>query len=255
MLSYQARAWKVWRTLTGEAEFVAAGKPISLVTPAGSAEYRGVLRSVSTGSGRDTVNVIGLDVYVQGVIAKESPAYWPAAALQAQAVAARSYAVYERESVGKNRYYDLCDTSSCQVYGGVAAEYPTTTAAARATAGQVRTYQGEPAFTQFSASNGGYSATGSFPYLVAEVDPYDHGVPGQDPVVKTFTGDQVTRHWTGARRPGLGRGHRGGPGRRARRPRPGGDDHWHQATPRSPPAPRSRASSDCGPRSSMSRPP
>ncbi len=230
VLSFRTSAWKVWRTAPGDAEFVAAGKPITLLTPDGPAEYRGVLRSVSTGSGRDTVNVVGLDVYVQGVIARESPAYWPAAALQAQAVAARSYAVYERASVGQNRYYDLCDTSSCQVYGGVAAEDPRTTSAARATAGEVRTYEGEPAFTQFSASNGGYSASGDFPYLVAEYDEFDHGYP-EDPDTRTFTGNQVTRHWAG-----LGDlvsvevTERDTDGT-ARRPRPEGHHHRNRAHP------------------------
>ncbi|MGZ6733439.1 MAG: hypothetical protein ACXVDH_02245, partial [Nocardioides sp.] len=42
-----------------------------------------------------------------------------------------------------------------------------------ATAGQILTYAGEPAFTQFSASNGGASMAGGMPYLVSKPDPYD----------------------------------------------------------------------------------
>ena len=76
-------------------------------------------------------------------------------AVRAQAVAARTYAAYERARRGV--YYDICDTDSCQVYGGVAAEHPAATAAVKATRGRVVLYEGQPAFTQFSSSNGGYS--------------------------------------------------------------------------------------------------
>jgi SpoIID/LytB domain protein len=70
--------------------------------------------------------------------------------------------------------YQICDTTSCQVYGGFTAEYASTNAAVDATAGQVRLdAEGTPAFTQFSSSNGGWSAAGSVPYLVAQQDPYD----------------------------------------------------------------------------------
>ncbi len=54
------------------------------------------------------------------------------------------------------------------------AEYASTNTAIDATAGQVRLdAAGQPAFTQFSSSNGGFSAAGSQPYLVAQADPYD----------------------------------------------------------------------------------
>ena len=77
------------------------------------------------------------------------------------------------------RHYDLCDTASCQVYGGASAEYSRANDAVDATAGQVLTYAGTPAFTQFSASNGGWSVAGSAsqPYLVAKEDPFDHYDP------------------------------------------------------------------------------
>lgn len=191
---YRISRWKQWKTVPGDAAFSARGRPITLYTPDGPHQYRGALRSASTPAGRDTVNVLDLEVYVKGVIAREMPSYWAAEALKSQAIAARTYAAYERADAGA-RYYDLCDTSHCQVYGGVADEHAPTTLAVQATRGEIVTYDGEPAFTQFSASNGGYSAAGSFPYLVAEVDPYDHGYPN-DPKTTTFTADQVTQHWT-----------------------------------------------------------
>ena len=198
VVSYAAAGkWTTWRTAPGDAQFTAGSQPMSLYTPGGVVAYRGSLRSATPdGAGRNTVNVVSLEVYLRGVVPREVPGSWPADAVRAQAVAARTYAVFERGNVPADRYYDLCDTASCQVYGGASAEYSGSDAAVAATAGEIVTYDGEPAFTQFSASNGGYSVDGGYPYLVAEEDPFDHGIP-EDPHATTFSGDQVTRHWTG----------------------------------------------------------
>ena len=58
-----------------------------------------------------------MDDYVQGVVPAEMPASWEPEAVQAQAVAARTYAAWHRARSG-DRYYQICDTTSCQVYGG-----------------------------------------------------------------------------------------------------------------------------------------
>jgi SpoIID/LytB domain protein len=166
-------------TLTGEGEFKADG-PLTLVFPSGDEHvYRGALRAAETSptsSNRDTVNVLSLDSYIKGVVPSEAYTSWEPAALQAQAVAARTYAAFERaENV--DRYYQICDTSSCQVYGGVDREVDSTNAAVHATAHQILRYGGEPAFTQFSSSSGGWTSAGGFPYLPAKADPYD-AAPG-----------------------------------------------------------------------------
>lgn len=168
-------SWRTWRTLPGQAEFSAGGLPITLVTPSGSAAYRGALRSAAPSSSsttRDTVNVVALESYLRGVVPREVFASWRPATLQAQAVAARSYAAFERDDRAE-RYFHVDDTTSSQVYGGYADEIDTTDAAIRATARQVLTSGGKPAFTQFSASNGGWMAAGSRPYLVARQDNAD----------------------------------------------------------------------------------
>ena len=102
----------------------------------------------------------------------EIPALWSPNAVSAQSVAARTYAAAER-SHPNAPHYDICDTSSCQVYGGYDVEHPSATAAIKATARQGLLYDGLPAFTQFSASSGGWTSAGSTPYLVAKEDPYD----------------------------------------------------------------------------------
>jgi SpoIID/LytB domain protein len=176
MLQYRTtgsyRAYKSIRW-TGDGQFQGPSR-ISLVLPGGSvAKYRGAIRSALPAAGskaRDTVNVLPLEHYVRGVIAAEMPAGWAPEALKAQAVAARTYGV---RSLAPSRYYDICSTTACQVYGGASRETSTTDAAARATTGQFVSYQGAPALTQFSSSSGGRTSAGSQPYLVAGDDPYD----------------------------------------------------------------------------------
>jgi stage II sporulation protein D len=197
-IMYRTGSWRLWRTAKGDAEFTAGAAPIVLVTPSGRSTYRGALRSVSvnaSGSSRDTVNVLPFESYLRGVVAQEVPASWPRNAVRAQAVAARTYAAFEKRA-HRRAAYDLCDTAHCQVYGGVDHEHPLSDAAVRATARTVVTYGGQPAFAQFSASNGGWSAAGGFPYLRAERDPFDKGMPS-DPTVKTVSAAAITRNWAG----------------------------------------------------------
>lgn len=162
------------RNIAGDAEFL-ANTPITLWTPAGPRTYRGVLRAASPTPGssvRDTVNIVSMNQYVMGVVPAEMPASWHAEAVKAQSVAARTYATWSRNQ-NMGRYYQICDTTACQVYGGVGGEDPRSNAAVRATGRQILTYAGKPAFTQFSASSGGWTRAGSVPYLPAQEDPYD----------------------------------------------------------------------------------
>lgn len=170
------QSWKRWKVLSGaEGEFGAAGRPITLVTPAGNVAYRGRLRAAAPSPGsrtREAVNLVSMENYLRGVVPLEIPASWHPEAVRAQAIAARTYATYER-SHPLARHYQICDTTQCQVYGGASAEHPLSDAAIKATARSILTYGGKPAFTQFSSSNGGWTAAGTMPYQVAKADPYD----------------------------------------------------------------------------------
>ncbi len=175
-VSYLTGSWHVWRTLRKDGEF-RARRPIRLVLSSGSTPYRGVLQSrTSTRGGsaphRITVNKVSMEDYVRGVIPNEAFPSWHQAALRAQAVAARSYAAHKLQSPLSTQY-ELCDTSKCQVYGGAGAEVASTNQATAKTAGMIRLYDGEPASTEFSSSNGGYTVASSLPYQVAKPDPYD----------------------------------------------------------------------------------
>jgi stage II sporulation protein D len=162
----------------------AAAVPLRLLLPGGTArEYAGRLTAARTGPTTvATVNALTHDGYVAGVVGREMPASWPAAALRAQAVAARTYSGYERAHAPAGRAWDTCDSTACQVYGGrrlyvgtrvIDLQPAAVLAAVAATAGQVRTFAGGSIFAQFSASNGGYSSAGTVPYLAARPDPYD----------------------------------------------------------------------------------
>lgn len=146
-------------------------------TPTSYSTYRGELRHVrsaaTAGASVTVVDALPMESYLRGVVPNEMPASWSPQAVRSQAVAARTYAEYERLHAPSGRAWDTCDTTSCQVMRPVETEAAAADAAISATAGQVVTYSGSAAFTQFSASNGGYMVAGSQPYLVAKADPYD----------------------------------------------------------------------------------
>jgi stage II sporulation protein D len=176
VISYRTSSWHTWRTVKGDAELAAGGKPVGLHTPDGVVAYRGALRSTVRNGARLTVNVLSMESYLRGVVAAEMYPSWPTHALRAQAVASRTYAAYEREHT-TNPAYDLCDTAACQAYGGRTAETSRTNGAVRATAGTIVTYRGETAFAQFSASDGGWTVAGQFDYLPAQEDPHEGTSP------------------------------------------------------------------------------
>lgn len=144
--------------------------------------YRGYLevRPAAHG-GINAINVLRLDDYVRGVIASEMPPSWPAAALQAQAVASRTFAITAH--AGPPSVWDVYADTRSQLYRGVAGEQPAADAAARATAGQVVTYGGQPAITYFFDSSGGrtenvenaFPGTAAEPWLRGVPDPFDSG--------------------------------------------------------------------------------
>jgi stage II sporulation protein D len=148
--------------------------PAALNVP-GLGAYRGSLQLRPNGNGGvQTVDALGLDDYVRGVISAEMPSSWATAALMAQAVAARTYAI--TTSVGGGGY-DLYSDTRSQMYRGVSAETASTDAAVRATRGQIVTYGGRPAITYFSSSSGGYTENIENVWAGATPEPWLRGVP------------------------------------------------------------------------------
>src|SRR5664280_3058747 len=175
----RSAGWKPYTSSASAAVFSSSAGLVNVMLANGTRRtYRGsIYANWASPTSLTPVDVLPMESYLRAVVPAEMPASWQANALRAQAVAARSYAGYDRAHAPVGRTWDTCDTTSCQMYSGVPAEYPTSDAAVAATAGQTLTYGGTPAFTQFGAANGGWTAAGSQPYLPAKADPYDGAIP------------------------------------------------------------------------------
>lgn len=143
--------------------------------------YRGRLRLVRQGSSIMAINYVDLEDYLYSVVGAEAVPSWTQEALKAQAVAARTYALYKRNT-SKNGLYDLDTTTRTQVYKGLKSEYTTTHQAVQSSAGQVMTYNGKIILAVFHSASGGHTEnvediwTSPLPYLRGVVD-YDHNSP------------------------------------------------------------------------------
>jgi stage II sporulation protein D len=142
------------------------------------ARYRGE-EVVDGSSGLKVVNHVDLEDYLQGL--GEMPSGWPLNAIEAQTVAARTYALTHLRADG---FYDMDDTTRYQVYLGFDREAPSQNAAVAATRGQALFYQRQLIDAVFSSSDGGHSecasaewGQGDSPcspaYLQGVVDAYD----------------------------------------------------------------------------------
>ncbi|NLF37922.1 SpoIID/LytB domain-containing protein [bacterium] len=122
--------------------------------------YRGRATVLANQSGTLTaVNTLPLEEYLAGVVPKETFPSWPEAALQAQAVAARTFAVYHTKQYG-GRDYDIVAPTH-QLYGGAGAEDARTTKAVLDTEGELLTYHGSVFCTYFYTCCGGYTTRAS----------------------------------------------------------------------------------------------
>jgi SpoIID/LytB domain protein len=117
-----------------------------------------------------------------GVVGGEMPHTWNLAALEAQAVASRSYAL---ATLKPTKHFDLFSDTRSQVYGGIAYETRGIDFAVRRTAGKVLTWHGHVATTFFFSTSGGRTANvrdvwptaANVPYLRSVDDPYDASSP------------------------------------------------------------------------------
>lgn len=152
------------------------------IRPSGAGElaldgrrYRGALELRHKSGGLTAVNIVPVDDYLRSVVPEEMPTDWPAEALKAQSVAARSFSLASRGRHASEGY-DLCTTTHCQLYTGIAAEKTASTAAVRATRGEVLTYGGKPIEALFHTDSGGMTESSEnvwgshVPYLRAVRD-------------------------------------------------------------------------------------
>lgn len=140
--------------------------------------YGGFEYNRINGGDLTVINVIGLHDYIKGVIPYEMSASWPAEALKAQAMCAKSYAI---SNINRHRTYkfDVCNTTDCQVYMGTKNSTEATDHAVDCTYGKYITYNGENITPFYHSSNGGSTENSenvwsiSLPYLRAVKDDFE----------------------------------------------------------------------------------
>ncbi len=150
--------------------------------------YRGALQFVLRGTALEVVNTLPLEQYLYGVVPSEMPASWSPQALEAQAIASRTYALYQVEHAAQGSLFDVYPNTQSQAYGGYAAEQLSSNAAVDATANIVMTYSGQPIDAVFSADSGG--ATENSENVWGTALPYLRGVDelaGYQPGTWTIT--------------------------------------------------------------------
>lgn len=144
--------------------------------------YRGRVEVHHVDGGLAAVNVLRLEEYLQGVLSAEVPPHWPLEAMKAQAVAARTYALYQ---MGQNpgALFHVRATTASQVYAGLNGEDPRASLAIQETRGLILALQGQPIAALYHADSGGQTEDGSdvfgqeYGYLVGVEDGFDLASP------------------------------------------------------------------------------
>jgi stage II sporulation protein D len=161
---------------------------------AGYGSYRGALVAHEDGGRLLVINALRSEDYIRGVVANESPSSWPADALRAQAVVARTYGL----ATSRGGTFDHYADTRSQVYGGKKSETKPTNRAVSDTAKQVVTYKGDLAVTYYFSTSGGktedseygFAGGNSVPYLRSVKDPYDDLSPVHN-WTETFSNDEM----------------------------------------------------------------
>ena len=149
----------------------------------GGRPYRGSL-VVHAAEGRlMVVDELLLEGYLVGIINNEISSKWPVESIKAQAVIARTYAIFQRAKK-KDALFDIEGSVIGQVYSGAGAEDGAAMDAVRQTRGEILEYNGEPALTVYHSNAGGMTEAArdvwqsDFPYLRPVKSPYDKSAPG-----------------------------------------------------------------------------
>jgi stage II sporulation protein D len=177
--------WRVGSQVLGTGELRLEPSQDGALSVDGAA-YRGIYRLVATGPSKfDVVNDVDVDSYLKGVVAKEMLAGWAPEAYKAQAIVARTYALYEQRTASQNSYWDLYPDVRSQVYGGIAGETAKSRDAVEQTRGVVVAYgppRQEKIFkAYFSSCCGGItqSAVDAFGFEEQRIEPlFDQNVHG-----------------------------------------------------------------------------
>ncbi len=142
-------------------------------------QYRRRLDISAVKGGFKVINILNLEEYLYGVVPSEMMVSYPEEALNAQAVIARTLALYRKKVVKPHvkNGYDLCDSQHCQVYKGVSNEWKKTNDAVDDTRGEILYYKNKVAHPLFHSNCGGHTVSsgelkgwGSVSYLTGTFD-------------------------------------------------------------------------------------
>lgn len=176
-LRLTAKGWE-WKERTSKknGDVLATSSKVLIFTPEPEAQvsvgafqplpYRGIIQLIGREKGRVAiVNVVDIETYLMGVVGAEMPASWHLSALRAQAIACRTYALYQMHLRRlEGAMWDVSNDQSSQVYSGLQAEHSRVALALKDTRGVVLTYGPEgkeklfPAY--FSSNCGGHTQDG-----------------------------------------------------------------------------------------------
>jgi stage II sporulation protein D len=161
---------------------ISGTKPIRVGSGKSAKHLRGRLVVVADGDALQVVNHVDVEEYLYGVVTKESVASWPVEALRAQAIASRTFALYQAAH-RINSQFDVSDDDWSQVYGGVEGESRAAHQAVDDTRGTVLVHEGRPILAMFTSNTGWHTSASKYiydrplPYLEALVDPYSPNEP------------------------------------------------------------------------------
>jgi len=154
-----------------------------------SRSYRGSLDLLNISGKIRIIDELSMEEYLAGVVGAEMPSSFCRAALEAQAVASRTYALYHLRRMGSfSLDQGFNSTSLFQVYRGFSGETEQVQRAVRSTAGWVLTYQGKIFPSYYHSTCGGSTTSGSWTFGLPEIPPL-RGVPCKGCV------RSLTHHW------------------------------------------------------------
>ena len=160
-------------------------------------KYHGGFQYIRNGGNITVINFVPMQEYTKGVVPYEMSAKWPLESLKAQAICARTYALYNYGKHGKT--FDVCGSTDCQVYNGANSATENSNQAVDETYGMYILYDGKPINAVFCSSNGG--ATEDSENVWSATLPYLRGVYDNNEDLDTcingrwsyeYTSDQLT---------------------------------------------------------------
>jgi stage II sporulation protein D len=172
-----------------EGDFIRIGPSKRSLRP-----YRGRIRIVLEGKNVLAINEVPVEDYLLGVVPAEMNPDWPEEALRAQAVASRTFALFNLHCY-ENRGFNLADDDRSQKYGGVSVETDKTTEAVIDTTNEVVTYEGKLACVVFHAESGGRTASNLDVWPRSGEIPYLAGIEDKLGMLDFSTGGRY-KHWS-----------------------------------------------------------